>query len=389
MHPSFMQEVRIMAEQKRDYYEVLGLTKGASEDEIKKAYRRLAKKYHPDMNPGDSSAESKFKEVNEAYEVLSNPEKKARYDQFGHAGVDPNFGAGGGYGGFGGMDFDLGDIFGSFFGGGFGGGGTRNKNGPRKGSSIQARVTVSFEEAAFGCEKEITISRLDTCGTCGGNGCEPGTTPEVCSNCRGTGSVRTQQRTPFGVMQTTQECPNCHGTGKIIHQPCHDCKGTGSVRKQKRVNVNIPAGIDNGQTLSLRGQGNAGVNGGPAGDLLITVTVTPHPEFEREGNSIYSTVHISVAQAILGTNLEVNTLDGRVKYTIPEGTQSGTVFRLKGKGIPSIRGMSRGDQFVTVIVDIPSGLNSSQKELLRKFDESMGGKAFNERPKFFDKKKKR
>ena len=379
-----------MAEQKRDYYEVLGLTNSASEDEIKKAFRSLAKKYHPDMNPGDAEAEAKFKEINEAYEVLSDPDKKARYDQYGHAGVDPNYGAGGFGGGFGGdMDFDLGDIFGSFFGGGFGGGGTRTRTGPRRGSNIQASVTVSFEEAAFGCEKEINISRHDVCDTCGGNGCAPGTTPEICPNCHGSGTVRTQQRTPFGVMQTTQECPNCGGSGKIIHQPCPDCHGSGSVRKQKRVKVNIPAGVDDGQTLSLRGQGNSGANGGGAGDLLITVRVNPHPIFQREGNAVYSTEHISVAQAILGTNLEVETLDGKVKYTVPEGTQSGTVFRLRGKGIPNIRGTSRGDQFVTVVVDIPSGLNAEQKELLRKFDESLGGNAFNESPKFFKKKKKK
>ncbi len=377
-----------MADQKRDYYEVLGIKKGASDDEIKKAYRQLAKKYHPDMNPGDKGAEAKFKEVNEAYEVLSDPEKRSRYDQFGHAGVDPNFGAGYGQYGGAGMDFDLGDIFGSFFGGGFGGG-ARNRNGPRRGSSIQETVTVSFEEAVFGCEKEITVSRSETCSTCGGNGCKPGTTPEVCPRCGGTGTVKAQQRTPFGVMQTSQECPNCHGKGKIIHQPCSDCGGTGKVRKPKRINVTIPAGIDNGQTLSLRGLGNAGSNGGPAGDLLVTVSVRPHARFKREGNAIYSTEHISVAQAILGTNLEVETLDGRVKYSVPEGTQSGTVFRLKGKGVPNIRGSFRGDQFVTVVVDIPSNLNSEQKELLRKFDESLGGNAFNEKPGFFEKKRRK
>lgn len=396
MHPCFeAARGEKMAEQKRDYYEVLGLQKGASEDEIKKAFRKLAKKYHPDMNPGDKSAEAKFKEVNEAYEVLSDPDKKSRYDQYGHAGVDPNFGAGGFSGGYGGagMDFDLGDIFGSFFGGGFGSGfgsngGTR-RNGPRRGSSIQAGITITFEEAAFGCEKEINITRMDTCSTCGGSGCAPGTTPEICPDCHGSGTIRVQQRTPFGVMQTTQECPRCHGQGKIIHQPCSECHGSGSVRKQKKVNVTIPAGIANGQTLSLRGQGNAGTNGGAPGDLLITVTVKPHAKFKREGSSIYSTEHITVAQAILGVSLEVDTLDGKVKYNVPEGTQSGTVFRLKGKGVPSIRGGSRGDHFVTVVVDIPTGLNAEQKGIIKKFDESMGGKSTGDKFSFFEKRKKK
>ena len=380
-----------MAEQKRDYYEVLGLSKGASDDEIKKSFRRLAKQYHPDMNPGNAEAEAKFKEINEAYEVLSDADKKAKYDQYGFAGVDPNFGAGGFGGGFGDMGFDIGDIFGSFFGGGFGGGQSRNKNGPRRGANIQTEVTIAFEEAAFGCEKDITISRFETCPTCGGNGCEKGTTPEICPDCHGSGTVRATQRTPFGVVQTQQECPRCGGKGKIIHQPCHDCGGKGKVKKQKRVTVNIPAGIDDGQTISLRGQGSAGTNGGPNGDLLINVFVRPHEFFEREGTSVYSTVHISVAQAILGASLEVDTLDGKVKYSVPEGTQSGTVFRLRGKGIQNMRGAFRGDQFVTVIVDIPSGLTSEQKELLRKFDESMGGKSDGGggKPRFFDKKKKK
>lgn len=378
-----------MAEQKRDYYEVLGLKKGASDDDIKKAFRKMAKQYHPDMNPGDKAAEAKFKEVNEAYEVLSDADKRARYDQYGHAGVDPNFGAGGFSGGFGDMGFDMGDIFDSFFGGGFSGGGSRSRNGPRRGSNIQARVTVSFTEAAFGCEKEITVTRSDTCPECGGNGCEKGTTPEVCPNCRGTGTVRVQQRTPFGVMQTSAQCQNCRGTGKIIHSPCHECGGTGSVRKSKRITVTIPAGIDNGQTLSLRGQGNAGTNGGPAGDLLITVAVQPHKTFSREGSSVYSSVHVSIAQAILGTALEVETLDGKVKYNIPEGTQSGTVFRLKNKGIPSMRGAGRGDHYITVVVDIPSGLSAEQKELLRQFDASLGGTAAEEKRGFFDKKRRK
>lgn len=360
-----------MAEQKRDYYEVLGVQKGASETDIKKAYRKLAKENHPDLHPNDKAAEARFKEINEAYGILSDPDKKAKYDQYGHAGVDPNFGAGGA--GFGDMDFDLGDIFGSIFGGGFGGGGgSRSKNAPRKGDSIRSSVSITFEEAAFGCEKEITVSRIDTCQTCEGTGCEPGTTAEVCPNCHGTGSVKSQQQTLFGVMQTSVECPRCGGKGKIIHQPCKACRGTGAIRKQKKVTVNIPAGIDDGQTISLRGQGNRGYNGGSAGDLLITVSVRRHEYFTREGTSVFYQMPITVTQAILGAEVEVPTLDGKVKYTIPGGTQSGTVFRLRDKGIQNLRGGGRGDQYVTVNVNIPKNLNAEQKELLLKFDAAMG-----------------
>ena len=358
-----------MAEEKRDYYEVLGLSKGASDDEIKKAFRKKAKENHPDLHPGDKDAEARFKEVNEAYEVLSDSEKKARYDQYGFAGVDPNYGAGAGFdGGFGGF-----------------GGGSARRNGPRKGENVRVGVTITFHEAAFGCEKEITVSRVESCDACKGSGCEPGTTAETCSHCKGTGTVRTAQRTPFGMMQSTQECPNCHGTGKIIHQPCSKCRGNGVVRKQKKVAVNIPAGIDDDQTISLRGQGHAGSNGGPAGDLLITVTVIPDPFFTREDFSVLCDMDISVTQAILGCELEVPTLDGKVKYNVPEGTQSGTVFRLRGKGIPYLRGSGRGDQYVTVNVVIPKGLSKEQKELLKKFDEAMGGDA----AKSSGKKKKR
>ncbi|MBR5381320.1 MAG: molecular chaperone DnaJ [Oscillospiraceae bacterium] len=374
---------------KRDYYEVLGLNKGASDDEIKKAYRRMAKQYHPDLNPGDKDAEAKFKEVNEAYDVLSDADKKSRYDQYGHAGVDPNFGAGGFGGGFGqGMDFDLGDIFGSFFGGGFGG--TRNKNAPRRGENIRVGVTVTFEEAAFGCDKTITVSRVEKCSDCSGSGCAPGTTAETCSNCGGTGTVRQQQRTPFGVMQTQSDCPRCGGSGKIIHQPCKTCRGAGYARKQKKVSVKIPAGIDDGQTISLRGQGSVGLNGGPNGELLITVNVKPHEFFEREGSSVLCGMNVSVTQAMLGCELEVPTLDGKVKYDVPAGTQSGTVFRLRGKGIPSLRGAGRGDQYVTVNVVIPKDLTEEQKELVRKLEESMTGKpAPAEKSKPFGRKKKK
>ena len=377
-----------MAE-KRDYYEVLGVSKNASEDEIKRAYKKLARKYHPDMNPGDKEAEEKFKEANEANEVLSNPEKKAKYDQFGFAGVDPNYGAGqGGYGGAGGFDFgDLGDIFGSFFGGGFGGGGRRNPNAPQRGESIRASLSVEFTEAAFGCEKSITIDRFEQCPTCKGKGCAPGTTPEVCTQCHGTGTVTQAQRTPFGMMQSQTVCPKCRGKGQIIHQPCPDCRGAGVVRKRRTIQVNIPAGIDNGQTISLRGQGHSGKNGGPAGDLLITVMVRPHEIFRRDGTAVFCEAPITFTQAVLGGTLEIPTIDGKVKYDIPEGTQTGTVFRLRGKGIPVLNGRGRGDQYVTVNIETPRNLNREQKEALKKFSESLGEGNYEKHKNFFGKKK--
>ena len=380
-----------MAE-KRDYYEVLGVSKNASEDEIKRAYKKLARKYHPDMNPGDKEAEEKFKEVNEANEVLSNPEKKAKYDQFGFAGVDPNYGAGqGGYGGAGGFDFgDLGDIFGSFFGGGFGGGGRRNPNAPQRGESIRASLSVEFTEAAFGCEKSITIDRSEQCPTCKGKGCAPGTTPEVCPDCKGTGSVHTTQRTPFGMVQTSGACKKCGGRGKIIHQPCPRCGGRGAVRKNQTIKVKIPAGIDDGQTLNLRGKGNAGLDGGPAGDLLITVFVKPHPFFERDGNSVLMEMPVTFAQAALGAEIEVPTIDGRVKLTIPEGTQPGSVFRLRGKGIPYLQSKGgRGDQFVTITITVPKNMTAEQKERLHAYAESMNEAVSEPRSGIFGNKKKR
>ena len=367
-----------MAEQKRDYYEVLGVSKGASDDEIKKAYRKLAKKYHPDLNPGDKTAEANFKEVNEAYEVLSDKDKRSRYDQFGHAGVDPNFNpGGGGFGGFGGFtdmgDIDLGDLFGSFFGGGFGGGGgSSRRNAPQKGETIRAGVTITFEEAAFGCEKEVTVNRTEACDVCKGTGCAPGTTAEVCPDCHGSGTVRIQRGGGGFSFSTTTTCPKCRGTGKIIHQPCKTCGGAGSVRRQKKLAVTIPAGIDNGQAVSLRGQGGAGRNGGPAGDLLIGVTVKPHPIFRREGTSVYMDQPVSFVQAALGAELEIPTLDGKVKWTLPEGTQPGTTFRLNGKGIPGLGGRGRGNQYVTVKVQVPTNLNKEQKEALRAFAAAMG-----------------
>lgn len=379
-----------MAEQKRDYYEVLGVSRGASEDEIKKAYKKMARKYHPDLNPGDKTAEEKFKEVNEAYEVLSDADKKARYDQYGHAGVDPNFGAGGFGGGFdGSFDFgDLGDIFGSFFGGGFGGGRRTNPNAPQRGESIRMSIAISFEEAAFGCEKAVTVERYETCDTCHGNGCAPGTSPEVCPDCHGTGTVQVRRQTPMGVFATSSPCPKCGGKGRIIHQPCKVCRGSGMVRKKKTIQASIPAGIDNGQTISIRGQGNAGKNGGPAGDLLITITVRPHELFRREGTSVLCEAPITFTQAVLGAELEIPTIDGKVKYTLPEGTQSGTTFRLKGKGIPSINGRGRGDQYVTVYIETPKNLNKEQKEALKKFAETMGESNYEEQKKFFKKFKK-
>ena len=379
-----------MAEQKRDYYEVLGVSRGASEDEIKKAYKKMARKYHPDLNPGDKTAEEKFKEVNEAYEVLSDADKKARYDQYGHAGVDPNFGAGGFGGGFdGSFDFgDLGDIFGSFFGGGFGGGRRTNPNAPQRGESIRMSIAISFEEAAFGCEKAVTVERYETCDTCHGNGCAPGTSPEVCPDCHGTGTVQVRRQTPMGVFATSSPCPKCGGKGRIIHQPCKDCRGSGMVRKKKTIQASIPAGIDNGQTISIRGQGNAGKNGGPAGDLLITITVRPHELFRREGTSVLCEAPITFTQAVLGAELEIPTIDGKVKYTLPEGNQSGTTFRLKGKGIPSINGRGRGDQYVTVYIETPKNLNKEQKEALKKFAETMGESNYEEQKKFFKKFKK-
>ena len=362
---------------KRDYYEVLGLQKGASEDEIKKAYRRLAKENHPDMNPGDKGAEARFKEIGEAYEVLSDPEKRSRYDQFGFAGVDPNFAAsqgaggfGGGFGGFG--DFDIGDIFDSFFGGGATRGGARSANAARRGENIRVQAELTFEEAAFGCTKEVPISRIENCPECGGSGCEKGTTPEVCKRCSGTGTVRSQVRTAFGVMSSSSPCPDCGGAGKIIHSPCPKCRGKGAVRKNTTAKVEFPAGIDDGQTLSVRGIGHRGVNGGSAGDLLVTVSVLPHSQFERDGFNVYYDMPITITQAALGDSVEVPTLDGKVKYTIPDGTQTGTVFRLRGKGIPRLNSSGRGDQFVKVTVQTPMNLTGEQKELLRKLGETFG-----------------
>lgn len=381
-----------MADQKRDFYEVLGVSKTASDEEIKKAYRKLAKQYHPDLNPGDKTAETRFKEVNEAYEVLSDADKRAKYDQFGHAGVDPNFNPGGFGGGFGGDfgDIDLGDIFGSFFGGGFGGGsGARARTGPQKGESLRVGLTLTFEEAAFGCEKEISVTRNDPCEVCKGTGCAPGTTAEICPDCRGSGQVRVQRGGGGFSFSTVAPCSKCRGTGKIIHSPCHTCGGAGAVRKQKKLTVTIPAGIDDGQAVSLRGQGNAGKNGGPVGDLIVAVTVKPHPRFQREGTTVYLTQNVSFAQATLGAELELETIDGKVKWTLPEGTRTGSTFRLRGKGIPGLHGRGRGDQLVTVQIDTPQRLTAEQKEALLAFDKAMGGQVEAAGKSFFDKRKKK
>ena len=365
-----------MAEQKRDFYEVLGVSKTATDEELKKAYRKLAKKYHPDMNPGDKEAEAKFKEVNEAYEVLSDKDKRAKYDQFGHAGVDPNFGAGGyGGGGFDMGDIDLGDLFGSFFGGGFGGGGfggQQRANAPQRGESLRANLTISFEEAAFGCKKEIELTRTEECQDCHGSGCQPGTTAEVCPDCRGAGVVRIQRGGGGFAFTSTAPCQRCRGTGKIVHSPCKSCGGAGAVRKKRRIEVNIPAGINEGQAISVRGQGNAGKNGGPSGDLIVGIRIRPSSIFQREGNTVLYEQTVSFYQATMGAELEIPTIDGKVKWTLPAGTQPGTTFRLKGKGIPTLQGRGRGDQYVTVKVKVPTGLTGEQKEALRAFGAAMG-----------------
>lgn len=354
---------------KRDYYEVLGVSKSASDDEIKKAHRKLAKKYHPDLNKDNPEAAEKFKELNEAYEVLSDHDKKAKYDQFGFAGVDPNYGGGGGgFSGFGGFDMgDLGDIFGSFF----GGGSTRSRrNAPQRGETLRQRVMLSFEEAAFGCAKEISIGRIETCEECNGSGAAPGTSAETCSNCRGSGTVTQTQRTPLGMFQTQTACPNCRGTGKIIKTPCKKCAGSGKIRKSRTLKVKIPAGIDDGQSIQLRGQGGAGSNGGPAGDVIVTIGIRPHPFFTREGSDVLCEIPISFTQAALGDTLQVPTIDGKIEYAVPEGTQTGAVFRLRGKGIQNVNGRGRGDQFVRVNIEVPKNLSQKQKELLREFEES-------------------
>ena len=372
-----------MAENKRDYYEVLGLQKGAGIDDIKKAYRKLALKYHPDRNPDNKEAEEKFKEVAEAYEVLSDEEKRARYDQFGFAGVDPNYGAGqggfgGGFGGFG--DFgDLGDIFGSFFGGG--GSSRASSNAPRRGENVGARLELTFEEAAFGCEKEVTVQRIENCPACSGTGSADGVV-ETCSTCRGSGQVRTTQSFMGMTMQSSTVCPQCNGKGKVIRTPCNTCKGKGKVRRSQKIKVKVPAGVDHGQSVRVRGEGCVGTNGGPSGDVLVEIYIRRHPIFARQEYTVLCEVPISFAQAALGGEIQVPTLDGKVSFEIPEGTQTGTVFTLPAKGIPVVNSRRRGDQRFTVVVETPTKLTKEQKELLRQLDGSMD--VTPKRKKFFD-----
>ena len=381
-----------MAQEKRDYYEVLGVSKTATDAEIKKAYRKLAMKYHPDYNPGDKDAEEKFKEVNEANEVLSDPKKRQLYDQYGFAGVDPSYaaqngGGAGGFSGFGGDGVDLGDIFGDIFGGGFGGfGGSArqaNPNAPRKGQDIRVRITLSFDEAVHGCKKNITITRQQECTECHGNGCAAGSSPETCPDCGGRGYVIRQQRTPFGVMQSQQPCPHCGGRGTIIKNPCKTCRGTGKTSARKTLEVKIPAGIDDDQNIALRGQGDAGSNGGPAGDVIVHVTVKTDAVFERDGYDVYVRVPITYSQAVLGAEIEVPTVDGKVAQKIPEGTQSGTKFRLRGQGIQYLNGRGRGDQYVIVDVEIPKKLNRTQREALKAFEDSLKDDNYEKRKGFF------
>ncbi len=362
-----------MAEQKRDYYEVLGVDKNADDAALKKAYRALAKKYHPDMNPGDKEAEKKFKEASEAYAVLSDPEKRRQYDQFGHAAFD---GGAGGAGGFGGFDFngaDFGDIFGDIFGDLFGGrrGSAGARSGPMKGANLRTSVRITFEEAVFGTEKEIELTVKEECKTCHGTGAKPGTSPEACPKCGGKGQVVFTQQSFFGTVRNVQACPDCGGTGKIIKEKCTDCHGSGFVPMKKRFAVTIPAGIDNGQCKRLAGQGEPGINGGPRGDVLVEVIVGQHPIFQRQDTNIYSTVPVSFAVAALGGEVVIDTVDGKVIYDVKAGTQTDTRVRLKGKGVPSLRNKDlRGDHYVTLVVQTPEHLSAEAKELLRKFDEA-------------------
>ncbi len=365
-------EEQQMAEEKRDYYEVLGVSKTATDDELKHAYRALAKKYHPDMNPGDKEAEKKFKEASEAYAVLSDPEKRRQYDQFGHAAFDGT----GGPGGFGGFDFsgDMGDIFGDLFGDFFGGRSTRrNPNAPMQGENLRTSIRITFEEAIKGCDKEISINQKDECTNCHGTGAKPGTSPQTCTRCGGKGQVVYSQQSLFGMVQNVQACPDCRGTGKIIKERCPVCSGTGYTTSRKKIEVSIPAGIDNGQSIRLRGKGEPGSNGGPRGDLLVQVLVAESSKFARQDTDIFSTVDISFAQAALGADVKIATVDGDVMYTVKAGTQPGTRVRLRGKGVPSLRNKSiRGDHYVTLNVAVPTKMSEDAKRALREFDAATG-----------------
>ncbi len=384
-----------MAE-KRDYYEVLGLSKGATDEEIKKAYRKMAKQYHPDLHPDDPEAAEKFKEVNEANDVLSDPQKRQRYDQFGHAGVDPSYGAGagGGFGGgFGGMggDFDFGDIFDTFFGGGMGGmgGSSRNNaNAPKRGADISISLDISFMEACKGIKHEVEINRAETCDSCNGSGAKTGTTAKTCPECNGSGQVRFQQRTILGSMMSTRPCSKCGGKGKVIETPCPTCHGNGRVQKKKKITINVPAGIDNGQILRVGGEGNMGTNGGGRGDLNVRISVRKDPLFERRDFDVWTEIPITYAEAVLGAEITVPTIDGEVNFTVPEGTQPDTVFRLRGKGIQKLQREGRGDQMVKVILEVPKNLSQDQKDALIKFSNMLTDKNYNKKSGFFDKLKK-
>lgn len=383
-----------MAETKRDYYEVLGLSKGASDDEIKRAYRKLAKQYHPDLHPGDKAAEKKFKEVNEAYAVLSDSDKKAKYDQFGFAGVDPNFGGGaGGYGTYStNIDFgdfgDIGDIFGSFFGGGIGRRSSRSSAVP--GEDISAQVNLTFKEAVFGCQKKIRIRRSEDCPDCKGSGAAAGSEPQTCKTCSGTGVVRQVSRTVFGNMQTERTCSACGGTGKVISDPCKSCGGSGQVRRERVITVTVPAGIANGQTIVVRGEGGKGLKGGPNGDVRVGVYVGTDPIFTRRDADLYCEIPITVTQAILGCEIDVPLIDGEsMKHKLAEGTQSHTVINFKGKGVPYLNSKGRGNMYVTIVVETPRNLTGKQKELVRKLDSEMSGKSYERSKSFWDKVKSR
>ena len=365
-----------MAENKRDYYEVLGVSKDADEDTLKKAYRKLAKKYHPDANPGDKEAEAKFKEASEAYSVLSDPQKRQQYDQFGHAAFEQGGGAGYG-GGFGGFDFnggDMGDIFGDILGDIFGGGRSRSRSGPMKGANVRTAVRITFEEAVFGCEKEIEINYKEVCSSCNGTGAKPGTSPQTCTKCNGKGKIMYTQQSFFGQVQNVQTCPECNGTGKVIKEKCPNCYGTGYKTVRKKFKVSIPAGIDNGQCIRMAGGGEPGTNGGERGDLLVEAVVSQHPIFKRQDTSIYSTVPISFAKAALGGPIRIKTVDGEVEYEVKPGTQTDTKVRLKGKGVPSLRNRNvRGDHYVTLVVKVPERMNQAQKDALKRYDDLMNG----------------
>lgn len=374
-----------MTDKKRDYYEVLGIKKGASEDEIKSAFRKKAMEYHPDRNPGDKSAEEKFKEVNEAYSILSDPQKKEKYDRFGHAGVDPNAGfGGGGFGGFGGGFEDIfGDLFGSMF-GGSGSYGYSRRNSPQKGADLQKGLKIKFEEAAFGVKKNIQLNKYTSCSSCGGTGAEKGSSKVSCPNCGGTGEIRSTQRTPFGQFTNVQTCGKCGGTGQVIEKPCSACGGSGKVRKQVTISVDIPAGVDSDSVIPIRGQGEPGINGGPSGDLYVVISVEPHKLFKRKGSDLWLEIPITFDQAALGAEIVVPTLKEKVSYKIPEGTQPETIFRLKGKGIKSLRTDKYGDLYVKVILEVPTKLNGKQKKLIRQIGEALDSDAYSKHRSFAD-----